>query len=56
MTVRSIGAGRLAALMRAERIRDLDMSWLLFGPADDLAEETPEAEPEIPYAWRFAAE
>lgn len=55
MTVRSIGAGTLTALMRAERIRDLDSSWLLFGPSDEVV-DVAEEEPEIPFAWRFAAE
>ena len=55
MTVRSIGAATLARLMRADRIRDLDTSWMLFGPADDEV-EVEATLPEDISAWRYAAE
>jgi hypothetical protein len=52
MTVQMVGARRLSVLMRAERLRDLDSSWLLFGPEPDEAEEeTAGLEP-----WKIAAE
>lgn len=53
MTVQGLGVGVLTALMRSERRRDIDSSWLLFGPEEPAAEE--EAE-EKPQPWRFAAE
>jgi len=56
MTVRSIGAASLARLMRADRIRDLDTSWLLFGPVDETASEDEEPVEDVPPAWRYAAE
>ena len=56
MTVRSIGPATLARLMQADRIRDLDTSWLLFGPADEAAPADEEPVEDIPPAWRYAAE
>ena len=56
MTVRSLGATTLAKLMRADRLRDLDTSWLLFGPADDAVEAEVEAPEDTAAAWRYAAE
>jgi hypothetical protein len=53
MTVQGLGAGVLAALMRSERRRDIDSSWLLFGPEEPAAEDEEEVQRE---AWRFAAE
>ena len=53
MTVRLIGPGRLVALMRLERASELDMSWLLYGPAMD---DALEAASDPPPAWRYAAE
>ncbi len=44
MTVQFTGVSLLTALMRAERRRDLDTSWLLFGPTDE-AEAEPEPQP-----------
>ena len=53
MTVQGLGVSVLATLMRNDRRRDLDSSWLLFGPE----EEPVEAEEEdLPEPWRFAAE
>lgn len=53
MTVQGLGVGVLAALMRSERRRDIDSSWLLFGPQQPAeAEEEDDAAP----AWKFAAE
>jgi hypothetical protein len=53
MTVQGLGVGALTALMRSERRRDIDSSWLLFGPEEPAAEENEDAPPE---PWRFAAE
>jgi hypothetical protein len=53
MTLQLLGARRLADLMRAERTRDLDTSWLLFGPEPDVEDEV---EAEEPQPWRYAAE
>ena len=56
MTVQGLGVGVLTALMRSERRRDLDSSWLLFGP-QEAAEETVADEADEPTpAWKFAAE
>ncbi len=54
MLFQVIGACRLTALMRAERLRELDTSWLLFGPEGEGAAAEPEAK--APPAWRYAAE
>ena len=53
MTVQGLGVSVLTALMRSERRRDIDSSWLLFGPEEPAEEdeERPDAQP-----WRFAAE
>lgn len=53
MTVQGLGVGVLTALMRSERRRDIDSSWLLFGPEEPMEEDEQEAQPE---PWRFAAE
>jgi hypothetical protein len=53
MTVQGLGVGVLTALMRSERRRDIDSSWLLFGPQEPVEEEAEELAPEV---WRFAAE
>ena len=52
MTVQGLGVSVLTALMRSERRRDIDSSWLLFGPEEPATEEDLEA----PESWRFAAE
>ena len=41
--VQGLGAEMVVALMRAERGRDPDLSWLLFGPDDDCVVDGPEA-------------
>lgn len=51
MALQLVGVSQLTQLMRAERRRDLDSSWLLFGPVD---EEEVEAEASEP--WKYAAE
>lgn len=51
MTLQLVGAVHLARLMQAERVRDLDTSWLLFGPVDE-----PAIEDEAPAPFRYAAE
>lgn len=52
MTVQGLGVGLLTALMRSERRRDIDSSWLLFGPEEPAeAEEEDDAAP----AWKVAA-
>lgn len=56
MTVRSIGAATLARLMQADRVRDLDSSWLLFGPADEAVSAEDEPVEDSAPAWRYAAE
>jgi len=38
MTILGAGADTLVALMRRDRVRDLDTSWLLFGPEGAPAE------------------
>ena len=55
MTVQGLGVGVLTALMRAERRRDMDSSWLLFGP-EEPAEAEEEGADEAAPAWKFAAE
>ena len=57
MTVQGLGVGVLTALMRAERRRDLDSSWLLYGP-EEPAEVVVEEENAdgAARAWQFAAE
>lgn len=55
MTVQGLGACVLTALMRADRGRDSDTSWLLFGPAEAPAELDETREPEN-VIWKFAAE
>jgi hypothetical protein len=53
MTVQGLGVSLLTALMRSERRRDIDSSWLLFGPEEPAAQaEEGDSAP----AWRFAAE
>lgn len=51
MTLQLVGARRLADLMRTERARDLDTSWLLFGPQGEDEEVEEVSEP-----WKYAAE
>ena len=53
MTLQLVGAARLARLMQADRLRNLDTGWLLFGPHcdEELADEEPALEP-----YRYAAE
>ena len=53
MTVLGTGADYLVALMRRDRVRDLDTSWLLFGPDGEPVTEE-EAEPAL--FLRLAAE
>jgi len=53
MTVLGTGADYLVALMRRDRVRDLDTSWLLFGPEGEAGAEE-EAEADL--GFRFAAE
>ena len=53
MTVQGLGVNVLTALMRGDRRRDIDSSWLLFGPEEQAEEEEDEASAE---PWRFAAE
>lgn len=53
MVVQSFGIGILTLLMRADRARDQDTSWLLFGPSDEAVVEAPA--PEEDY-FRHAAE
>ena len=55
MTVQGLGVGVLTALMRGDRRRDLDSSWLLFGPDEAPAEVQEEPEPSNEN-WRYAAE
>lgn len=50
MTVQILGAPRLAAIMRAERLRDLDSSWLLFGPETEEGGEQLEDYEPLKYA------
>jgi len=42
--------------MQADRIRDLDTSWLLFGPVDEMAAPDEAPVEETTPAWRYAAE
>ena len=53
MTVQGLGVNVLTTLMRGDRKRDIDSSWLLFGP-EEPAEEV-EEEDASPEPWRFAA-
>jgi hypothetical protein len=55
MTVQGLGVSVLTALMRSERRRDIDSSWLLFGPEEPVEAEMEEEEP-APEVWRYAAE
>lgn len=54
MTVQGFGACMLVAMMRRDRVADLDTSWLLHGPSEP--ESEPEAEAELPPVLRWAAE
>lgn len=55
MTVQGTGVSALTALMRAERLREADFSWLLFGPTEEPAELAEASEP-LPAEWKYAAE
>jgi hypothetical protein len=55
MTVQGLGVGVLTALMRSERRRDFDSSWLLFGPEEPAEAEAAEKDDATP-TWKFAAE
>lgn len=55
MTVQGLGACVLTALMRADRHRDSDSSWLLFGPTEE-PDERSDSEEFHNVAWKFAAE
>jgi hypothetical protein len=52
VTVQGLGVSVLTALMRSERRRELDSSWLLFGPEEPAEKDEEDAEP----LWKFAAE
>lgn len=56
MTVQGLGASGLAALMRSDRRRDSDSSWLLFGPGEPPLELDQHQQDEPQEPWRFAAE
>lgn len=56
VTVQGLGVSVLTALMRSERRRDLDSSWLLFGPQEVAEEAVADEAEEPPPAWKFAAE
>lgn len=60
MIVHGVGACGLARFLREERLGDLDTSWLLHGPADEVAAERDEPAAEAEFdpipAWRYAAE
>jgi len=60
MIVQGLGACRMMQLLRGERARDLDSSWLLHGPTEEpaeLADQLVAANEEEPIpAWRYAAE
>lgn len=55
MTVQGLGVTVLTALMQSDRRRDLDSSWLLFGPEEPPAEAV-EMDDAPPEHWRYAAE
>jgi hypothetical protein len=55
MVVRTFGVDLLALLMSLDRPAEADLSWLLYGPTDELVVEA-EPEPDIDQPLRWAAE
>lgn len=56
MIVRILGVDLLTLLMSLDRPAEADMSWLLYGPSDELVVEPQEAPDEDLEALRWAAE